>query len=112
MLPAGFYTAQQILKVGQNSKLFNPIIVDILNLFYVQNCNKVKIDILERLPVPYGLVRFGVAPDHPEVKNVIHTFEKIAKDPRVEFFGNVNIGQDISINQLKEHYHAVLLVYR
>lgn len=65
---------------------------------------------MERLPVPYGLVRFGVAPDHPEVKNVINTFDKIAKDARVQFLGNVNVGQDVSVAELKEHYHAVLLV--
>lgn len=65
---------------------------------------------MERLPVPYGLVRFGVAPDHPEVKNVINTFSKIAKDSRVKFLGNVNVGKDVSIKELKEHYHAVLLV--
>ena len=62
------------------------------------------------MPVPFGLVRFGVAPDHPEVKNVINTFDKIAKDKRVEFLGNINVGKDISISELKEHYHAVLLV--
>lgn len=67
-------------------------------------------DILERLPVPYGLVRFGVAPDHPEVKNVIHTFEKTAKNPRLKFYGNVNVGEDVSIAQLKDCYNAIVLV--
>jgi len=62
------------------------------------------------LPIPFGLVRFGVAPDHPEVKNVINTFHKIATNPRVQFLGNVNIGTDVTINQLREMYHAVLLV--
>lgn len=67
-------------------------------------------DILEKLPVPFGLVRFGVAPDHAEVKNVIHTFEKIASNPRFQFIGNVNVGKDVTIKQLQEIYHAVLLV--
>lgn len=65
---------------------------------------------IERLPVPFGLVRFGVAPDHPEVKNVINTFTKTAKLPQVRFAGNINFGIDISLQDLKEAYHAVILV--
>lgn len=76
----------------------------------LQSHQNVKIDILERLPVPYGLVRFGVAPDHPEVKNVIHTFEKTAKNTKVQFFGNVSVGKDVTIEELKQMYHAILLV--
>ncbi|XP_058803423.1 NADPH:adrenodoxin oxidoreductase, mitochondrial isoform X7 [Phymastichus coffea] len=87
--PAGFYATQQILK----------------------SIGNVKVDIIERLPVPYGLVRFGVAPDHSEVKNVINTFAKIAKDKRVQFLGNINVGCNISIEELRQHYHAVLLTY-
>ncbi|KAJ8681038.1 hypothetical protein QAD02_016825 [Eretmocerus hayati] len=87
--PAGFYAAQQILK----------------------SIDSVKVDILERLPVPFGLVRFGVAPDHPEVKNVINTFTKTAKDSRVQFLGNVNVGKDVSVQELRDNYHAVLLTY-
>ena len=60
--------------------------------------------------MPYGLVRYGVAPDHPEVKNVINTFDKIAKDNRVQFLGNICVGKDITIEDLKKHYHSVLLV--
>lgn len=75
-----------------------------------QNSSDVRVDILEKLPVPFGLVRFGVAPDHPEVKNVIHTFEKTASNPRFQFIGNVNVGKDVTIKQLQEIYHAVLLV--
>lgn len=71
------------------------------------DCN---VDILERLPVPFGLVRFGVAPDHPEVKNVINTFTKTARSPKVRFAGNVNFGTDVSLQDLKDAYHAVLLV--
>jgi adrenodoxin-NADP+ reductase len=62
------------------------------------------------LPVPFGLVRFGVAPDHPEVKNVINTFTKTALNPRVRFIGNVSLGQDISLPELQKLYHAVVLV--
>jgi len=70
----------------------------------------VRIDILEKLPIPFGLVRFGVAPDHPEVKNVINTFHKTATNPHVRFLGNVDIGKDVTTDQLREMYHAVLLV--
>lgn len=76
----------------------------------IQTNANVRVDILEKLPVPYGLVRFGVAPDHPEVKNVIHTFEKTASNPRFQFIGNVNVGKDVTIKELQEIYHAVLLV--
>lgn len=54
---------------------------------------------------------YGVAPDHPEVKNVINTFTKTAENPRFSFFGNVALGRDISLQQLRESYHAVLLTY-
>lgn len=68
-------------------------------------------DIYERLPVPFGLVRFGVAPDHPEVKNVINTFTQTAKQSRCSFYGNVNVGRDISMEELRQAYHAVVLSY-
>ncbi|XP_055631957.1 NADPH:adrenodoxin oxidoreductase, mitochondrial [Toxorhynchites rutilus septentrionalis] len=87
--PAGFYAAQYILKHLENS----------------------EIDIVEKLPVPFGLVRFGVAPDHPEVKNVINTFTKTAENPRVRFLGNLSLGKDFTLAELRERYHAVLLTY-
>ncbi|XP_026988585.1 NADPH:adrenodoxin oxidoreductase, mitochondrial isoform X1 [Tachysurus fulvidraco] len=87
--PAGFYTAQHLLK-GRSDMV---------------------VDIYERLPVPFGLVRFGVAPDHPEVKNVINTFTQTAQHERCSFFGNVSIGTDVSVEELKKAYHAVVLSY-
>ncbi|KAK3529150.1 hypothetical protein QTP70_018104 [Hemibagrus guttatus] len=87
--PAGFYTAQHLLKARSD----------------------MVVDIYERLPVPFGLVRFGVAPDHPEVKNVINTFTQTAQHERCSFFGNVNIGTDVSVEELKKAYHAVVLSY-
>ncbi|KAF0732751.1 Uncharacterized protein FWK35_00028693 [Aphis craccivora] len=87
--PAGFYCAQQLLKK-------------------IPGC---QIDIYERLPVPFGLVRYGVAPDHPEVKNVINTFTKTASNENVRFIGNVSLGCDISLAQLKHSYNAVVLAY-
>uniref|UniRef100_A0A3Q3VU08 NADPH:adrenodoxin oxidoreductase, mitochondrial n=1 Tax=Mola mola TaxID=94237 RepID=A0A3Q3VU08_MOLML len=70
-----------------------------------------EVDIYERLPVPFGLVRFGVAPDHPEVKNVINTFTQTAKHSNCSFYGNVNVGKDVSVEELKQAYHAVILSY-
>ncbi|KAM9463294.1 NADPH:adrenodoxin oxidoreductase, mitochondrial isoform 1-T2 [Clarias gariepinus] len=87
--PAGFYTAQHLLKAR----------------------NDMSVDIYERLPVPFGLVRFGVAPDHPEVKNVINTFTQTAQHERCSFYGNVSIGTDVSVEELKKAYHAVVLSY-
>lgn len=69
-----------------------------------------QIDIYERLPVPFGLVRYGVAPDHPEVKNVINTFTKTASNENVRFIGNVSLGCHITLAQLKHSYNAVVLV--
>lgn len=88
--PAGFYLTQQLLK---NKDL------------------DLQVDIYEKLPVPFGLVRYGVAPDHPDVKNVEGTFTKVANDPRVRFVGNVALGQDISSRELRNAYDAVVLAY-
>ncbi|KAK3089609.1 hypothetical protein FSP39_004976 [Pinctada imbricata] len=87
--PAGFYTAQQILKGHPTA----------------------KVDILEKLPVPFGLVRYGVAPDHPEVKNVINTFTQTAQNERCSFLGNVEVGNDITLTDLRKAYSAVILSY-
>ena len=87
--PSGFYAAESLLKSDK----------------------KVTVDMFERLPAPYGLVRYGVAPDHPKIKNVIKVYEKIAEKPGFSFFGNVNIGRDISVQELKNFYDAVLLAY-
>ena len=77
--PAGFYLSQQLLNKKND-----------LNL---------QIDIYEKLPVPFGLVRYGVAPDHPDVKNVESTFTKVARDERVRFVGNVTLGMCKSCNK-------------
>ncbi|KAJ3089116.1 hypothetical protein HK102_007177 [Quaeritorhiza haematococci] len=86
---SGFYTAQNLLK----------------------NIPNAQVDLYDRLPVPYGLARFGVAPDHQDVKNVINKFDAVAHDPRCRFVGNVNVGSDISIHDLQSHYHVVVLAY-
>ena len=87
--PAGFYTAQQILKLYKHA----------------------VVDIFERSPVPFGLVRFGVAPDHPEVKNVVNTFQSVAENDRCNFYGNVNIGVDVKTKDLRAIYDGVVLAY-
>uniref|UniRef100_A0A8C9G4C9 NADPH:adrenodoxin oxidoreductase, mitochondrial n=1 Tax=Pavo cristatus TaxID=9049 RepID=A0A8C9G4C9_PAVCR len=87
--PAGFYTAQHILK----------------------HHDLAEVDIYEKLPVPFGLVRFGVAPDHPEVKNVINTFTHTARSDRCAYYGNVTVGRDVTVGELQQAYHAVVLSY-
>jgi len=85
--PAGFYAAAQLL----GSK--DPIVV---------------VDVFDRLATPWGLVRFGVAPDHPKIKSVTRVFEKTARMPGFRFHGNVEVGRDITHEQLVSAYHAVL----
>ncbi|XP_012517783.1 PREDICTED: NADPH:adrenodoxin oxidoreductase, mitochondrial [Propithecus coquereli] len=87
--PAGFYTAQHLLK----------------------HHTQARVDIYEKQLVPFGLVRFGVAPDHPEVKNVINTFTQTAHSDRCAFWGNVEVGRDVTVPELQEAYHAVVLSY-
>ena len=87
--PAGFYASQNILK----------------------NLPDSQVDIYEALPVPFGLVRYGVAPDHPEVKNCISSFTKVGLHERVEFLGNTALGREVGLAELLENYHAVLCTY-
>lgn len=85
--PSGFYTAHDLLKQGFSVSMF------------------------ERLPVPYGLSRFGVAPDHPEVKNCEETFAASAKNPAFTFYGNTNVGVDVELEELYERFNGVVLSY-
>jgi len=68
-----------------------------------------SIDMIERLPTPWGLVRSGVAPDHPKIKTVSKVFEKIASEANFRLFGNVELGKDISLNDLTDRYDAVIM---
>ena len=68
-----------------------------------------SIDMIERLPTPWGLVRSGVAPDHPKIKTVAKVFEKVANEPNFRLFANVELGSDLTIDQLKEKYDAVVI---
>ncbi len=63
---------------------------------------------LERLPTPWGLVRSGVAPDHPKIKSVTRVYEKTAAHPRFRYFGNVTFGEHVSREDLLAHYHAIV----
>ncbi|KAK4524167.1 hypothetical protein GAYE_SCF02G2066 [Galdieria yellowstonensis] len=63
--------------------------------------NRLGIDVLERLPTPFGLLRYGVAPDHPEVRNVEGKFQELLSHPQVRFFGNIEVGRDISVSELR-----------
>jgi len=67
----------------------------------------VSIDMFDRLPTPYGLVRVGVAPDHQKIKSVTTAFAKVAENPGFRFFGGVEIGKHISVDELRRHYHAI-----
>ncbi len=70
-----------------------------------------EVDMIDRLPTPFGLVRAGVAPDHPKIKNVIRRYEKTAGHEAFRFFGNVSVGSDVSAEHLVSIYHSVLWAY-
>jgi ferredoxin/flavodoxin---NADP+ reductase len=88
--PAGYFAAQALQNLANDQRSF-------------------EIDMIERLPTPWGLVRSGVAPDHPKIKTVSKVFEKIAADEHFRLFANVEIGSDISVAQLKDKYDAVII---
>ena len=87
--PSGFYAAEALFK----------------------HLPDVQIDMYDRLPTPFGLVRGGVAPDHPKIKQVIEVYEKILRADRLEFIGNVQVGGDIALQELCAAYDVVLLAY-
>ena len=68
----------------------------------------IEVDTFDRLPVPYGLVRFGVAPDHQNIKAIIKGYEKIAANPRFRFFGNIQFGRDIHLEDLQAYYDQII----
>mmetsp|Transcript_137962 Transcript_137962/g.344435 ORF Transcript_137962/g.344435 Transcript_137962/m.344435 type:complete len:510 (+) Transcript_137962:56-1585(+) len=91
--PSAFYAAKYLFKTANAASESTPM----------------KVDMFERLPTPFGLVRFGVAPDHPEVKNVIHDFDDVAKTPGFRFFGNVEVGSAVPLSTLRSSYDAVVM---
>lgn len=68
----------------------------------------IQVDLYERLPTPFGLVRYGVAPDHQKIKSVTKVFDKIASDPRFRFFGNVELGKHVRVADLRQFYHQIM----
>src|SRR5690606_12242859 len=88
--PAAFYTAEALFKSGTAG---------------------VSVDLFDRLPVPFGLVRGGVAPDHQKIKSVVKVYNKIAANAGFRFFGNVCLGRDIQVEDLNAHYHQVVYAF-
>jgi ferredoxin--NADP+ reductase len=84
--PSGFYAAGQLLAIDEP---------------------QFAVDLYDRLPTPYGLVRSGVAPDHPKIKSVTKAYDKTSQHERFRFFGHVELGSDVTRQQLLEHYHVV-----
>ena len=68
-----------------------------------------EVDIFDRLPAPYGLVRYGVAPDHPRIKEIIKALGRVIAQPRIRFLGNVDLGTDLKIQELRQYYDAVIV---
>ncbi|MDY5153498.1 ferredoxin--NADP+ reductase [Actinobaculum suis] len=85
--PAGIYAADLLLKTE----------------------HKVSIDIFDELPAPYGLVRYGVAPDHPYIRSITNALHNVLKQDNLRFFGNVKIGEHVTVAELHEHYDAVIV---
>lgn len=88
--PAGFFTAQALNNLIDGDRQF-------------------MIDMFDRLPTPWGLVRSGVAPDHPKIRTVTKVFEKIAAEPNYRYFGNIEVGRDIQVSDLEKLYDVVVL---
>ena len=82
--PSGFYATEQLLRAG------------------------VAVDLFDALPTPFGLVRAGVAPDHPKIKSVTRMFDRTAEHPGFRFFGGVQFGADVTREELLERYHALV----
>lgn len=91
--PAGVYASEALLDWSDNRDPSGRGIV---------------VDLIDRLPVPYGLLRHGVAPDHPRIKGIARTLEGIAADPRIRFLGNVEFGRDLTADDVHRFYHAVV----
>ncbi|MFL2651158.1 MAG: FAD-dependent oxidoreductase [Anaerolineales bacterium] len=88
--PAGFYSADQLFK---------------------EFGDRVQVDMYDRLPTPFGLVRYGVAPDHLKIKSVTKLYERIANKPGYRFWGNVEFGKHIDLGDLRAHYNCIIFAY-
>src|SRR5256886_6265540 len=83
--PAGFFTCEELLKH-----------------------EGFEVDLYDALPTPFGLVRYGVAPDHPKIKSVTRVYERIAGHPSLRYFGGVEVGRSVPREELRARYHAVV----
>lgn len=92
--PSGYYAAASLLKFADGS--------------VAGGGRDIRVDMLEMLPTPWGLVRSGVAPDHPKIKSISKAFEKTSLDPRFRFFGNIAVGQHVQAEELTSQYDAVV----
>ena len=68
----------------------------------------VTIDLFDSLPAPYGLIRYGVAPDHPRIKGIVNSLHEMLDSGKIRFFGNVEFGKDLTLDDIRNHYHAVI----
>jgi ferredoxin--NADP+ reductase len=85
--PAGIYAADHLIKAGET----------------------ITVDIFDRLPTPYGLIRYGVAPDHPRIKEIINALHRVMSNPRIRFIGNVEYGVDVKPEELRRFYDATII---
>lgn len=99
--PSGFYSAKFLAQTLNKFKEENPSLIS----------KNSTITLLDRFPTPFGLVRYGVAPDHPEVKNVTKEFERILENENTYFIGNVTVGKDVSVEELREMFDCIILCY-
>lgn len=84
--PAGIYASDALMKSGRN----------------------VSIDLIERLPAPFGLIRYGVAPDHPRIKGIIKSLHRVLNKPQVRLLGNIDVGNTVSVDELRPFYDAII----
>ncbi len=90
--PSGIYAAQGLIKRAPD-------------------VDGVEVDVIDRLPCPYGLVRYGVAPDHEKIKSITLALRKVLETDGIRFLGNVDVGTDVSMEELHEHYDAIVFAY-
>lgn len=84
--PAGIYASDLLMKSG----------------------TEVEIDLFERMPAPFGLIRYGVAPDHPRIKGIVNSLHAVMEKPQLRFLGNIAVGETVSIDELRQFYHAII----
>ena len=84
--PAGIYASDLLVKSGED----------------------VTVDLFERMPAPFGLIRYGVAPDHPRIKGIVKSLHAVLEKPEIRLLGNIEVGKDITVDEMREYYDAVV----